>query len=576
VKLAPLVTFLFLILAPVCAQIKLELCIPGEGQAIDEYGGSHEFDDSLGVGIFLQDLISDLHSKAYLAASVDSISYSPGKTIAWLNTGKKYNHVYVSLGQIDNHLLRLFNLRPALYQRQALSFAAFRNLQKRLLSHYENSGYPFAASSLSDLEINGDTIRGNLVIEKNRRYHIDSIHIYGNAPVEPRFLYRHLGIHPGDPYSEEKFRSAGQVIRETGYLSEIRAAEMEFMSESADLYLYLDRLNASSFNGILGIIPGGADHKTRLAGELNLNLVNAFRRMETISLQWHSPGNNIQQMDLELGQPYLFGRAFGIDVRFHMYRQDSTWLNVEAEAGVPFSIPGRGIVRVFGKTLGTSIIANGTQSDGPDLTAAEVSGQVLGLSYRHGRVDSRINPYRGWLVRTSVGAGNKKVTPPPGGSFSGAERKTGFGEGMLQLHWFVPVTPSSTIMLSNLSAIKLNLGSRENDYFFANEMYLLGGLHSIRGFDERSLAASAYSIQRIEYRYLLDKAGNIFMFFDGMAYRQKLPGTVNSDLPFGFGGGLTFDTRAGQFSVSYALGRQQGNPLSFRSAKVHMGITSRF
>jgi outer membrane protein assembly factor BamA len=67
-------------------------------------------------------------------------------------------------------------------------------------------------------------------------------------------------------------------------------------------------------------------------------------------------------------------------------------------------------------------------------------------------------------------------------------------------------------------------------------LFLLGGLESIRGFDDRSIAASAYSLQKIEYRYLFDDASNLFLFFDGMIYNQKLPDGHKSDKPFGFGG----------------------------------------
>ncbi len=132
-------------------------------------------------------------------------------------------------------------------------------------------------------------------------------------------------------------------------------------------------------------------------------------------------------------------------------------------------------------------------------------------------------------------------------------------------------------MLANLSGIRLNIGTdKEEDYFFTNELFLLGGLHSVRGFDEKSIAASSYTIQRIEFRYLFDQAGNMFLFFDGMAYRRKLHSQSKTGYPFGFGAGMTLDTRAGQFSITWAAGKQDEIPVSLRSAKIHLGIISRF
>lgn len=573
-----IILFLLTILAPLNAQISLEtLYQSGSDSGIMADHDKIVFDDTVSLKKYLHDLITELHRRNYLEASIDSLIYTPGKAIAYIHAGHRYNMVHVSFDNIDKQILRTLNVRTGRYEMNAVKISDFRELQDKFMTFYENSGYPFVTSSLSDLEINQDTIRGQLLIEKNRLYNFDSIYIYGDVSVGRNYIYRLIGIHPGDIYSEEKFKNAGQFVKETAFLTEMRTAEVEFRNEAADLYLYLNRRPASQFSGIVGIMPGGKDQKTRLAGELNLNLMNVFSRMEYISLLWQSPGNQIQQVDLGLGQPYFLGKAFGLDLNLNIYRQDSTYIKVTAEAGVPFSLPGRGTVRVFGRTTGTSPIAgpgHGVRSGAP---AAQVSGQIFGFSYYNNKIDSRLNPYRGWMIKTSLGAGNKKVTPPQDFSGYDEEIKTGSGEGILQMELFIPVTAVSTILLNNLSGFKLNIGGkREQDYFFSNELFLLGGLHTIRGFDERSLAASSYMIQRIEYRYLFNSAGNIFLFFDGMAYREKLPGSDISDMPFGFGGGLTFETRAGQFSISYAVGRQLDNPLSLRSAKIHMGIINRF
>ena len=534
------------------------------------------FQDSIDIEIYLQDLISELHSAAYLAASIDSLNYSDSMAVAYLYTGRQYRRVNTSLDSVDKELLRRLNIRTRRFEKP-VSFEDFRKLQSLILSYYEDSGYPFVKVSLSEPVVDGDMISGPLSIEKNKPYNIDSIHIMGDLPVDVKHLYRHIGISPGDPYNEKKFKNAGVLLRETAFLTEVRAPEMEFMSNSADMYLYVGRRQASQFSGLLGILPGGPDQSFKIAGELNLSLLNVLGKMENIELQWQNPGNNIQQLDVGAGQPYLFGRSFGVDVQLHMHRQDSTYMKIEAEAGIPFAIPDRGILRAYVRTTGSALIAGGGYVAGMTVPAAEVRGNSAGLSWRHYKIDNRINPYRGWMVHGSLGAGNKTIKLPADLTATEKVSKAGFGEGSVRLEWFLPVTGSGTLMLANISAIKRNFGAgNDDDYFFANEMFLLGGIHSIRGFDERSIAASAYSIQRIEYRYLFEESSNIFLFFDGMAYTQKLPGPDLSDIPYGLGGGFTFNTRAGQFAISYALGSQMGSPLSFRSGKVHMGIVNRF
>ncbi|TVR71223.1 MAG: hypothetical protein EA408_09470 [Marinilabiliales bacterium] len=529
-----------------------------------------QFNDTLGIERHLAGIISALHSMAHLEASVDSLVFDRCGATAYIHAGARYGTIGVCLGGIDREVLGRLNIRERRYERRPVDIASFRQLQHRLLTHYENNGYPFASVALEGTEIHNDTIRGRLTVQRNRHYRIDSIHVYGDTRVERKHLYRHIGIVPGDPYSEKRFRQAGQRIRETGFFEEIREPEVEFMREEADLYLYLNHRQSGSFNGIIGLAPSGSGG-IRLAGEAGLDLANMFNRMERIGLHWQSPGNGVQQIDIELGQPYLFGRAFGADLNFHMFRQDSAYLRVEGEAGIPFTITGGGAVSLFGRTSSVMVIAGKEQVPG-GIPAAGVRSRMTGLSWRYRRIDNLVNPRRGWSFRTSLGAGSRSVTEP-----GNQDATAWFAEGAGEIRLFIPVATASTIMLSGNSAGKLNIGhDREADHFYAGELYLLGGIHTIRGFDERSIAATEYFIPRVEYRYLFDATGNIFLFFDGLAYRARLPGGTTSDTPFGLGTGITVGTRAGQFTISYAVGRELGNPFSFRSSRVHMGVLSRF
>ena len=55
-----------------------------------------------------------------------------------------------------------------------------------------------------------------------------------------------------------------------------------------------------------------------------------------------------------------------------------------------------------------------------------------------------------------------------------------------------------------------------------------------------------------------------------------MSGSYHYDYPFGFGLGATFHTKAGNFYISYALGQQKNNPVSFKTGKIHFGMDVRF
>nr|MBP6574182.1 hypothetical protein [Flavobacteriales bacterium] len=49
-----------------------------------------------------------------------------------------------------------------------------------------------------------------------------------------------------------------------------------------------------------------------------------------------------------------------------------------------------------------------------------------------------------------------------------------------------------------------------------------------------------------------------------------------SDDPVGFGVGASFETKAGIFGLTYALGQQFSNPIDLREGKIHFGFSTLF
>jgi hemolysin activation/secretion protein len=109
-----------------------------------------------------------------------------------------------------------------------------------------------------------------------------------------------------------------------------------------------------------------------------------------------------------------------------------------------------------------------------------------------------------------------------------------------------------------------------------NELFRIGGMNSLQGFDDLSIRASSYGIALWELRFLMAKIAYINAFFNGAWYEQKIKNNNMHDFPFGFGLGITFTTKAGLFYLSYALGRQLDNPISFKTGKIHFGLAVQF
>jgi len=48
------------------------------------------------------------------------------------------------------------------------------------------------------------------------------------------------------------------------------------------------------------------------------------------------------------------------------------------------------------------------------------------------------------------------------------------------------------------------------------------------------------------------------------------------DYPYGFGVSAAIETKAGIFGITYAMGKQLDNKISFKSAKIHFGYINYF
>ena len=109
---------------------------------------------------------------------------------------------------------------------------------------------------------------------------------------------------------------------------------------------------------------------------------------------------------------------------------------------------------------------------------------------------------------------------------------------------------------------------------------LIKGLRNYKNFKLNIIAKlniiKLFKTRIIEIKYLFEQNSSFYAFWNGAYYYKNVVQNVTEDFPWGFGIGLDFDTRAGIFSLSYALGKQFDNSFEIQAAKIHFGYISRF
>ncbi len=537
----------------------------------------------------LNDLVSKLYDKSYLAASVDSIVEDSNQTKAILRIGPAYEWVRLRNGNIDEGLLSQVGFRERLYRRKPFRYSQVRKLQEAILRYAENNGHPFAVVKLDSFSMDSGQVRAAIFLQKNQLIRIDSLSIEGNARISKRYLYHYFGIQPGGLYNEAQIRRIPVRIKELSFLGEERPLNIAFYKEKATVNLFLKPRKASKFNFLIGFLPNNeATGRLLVTGEAEVKLQNAFGAGEFLMVEWRRLKTNTTDLDARFTYPYLPLLPFGVDFSLDLYRNDTIFWERGLSFGFQYNFTGGNYLKAFVENEISRLITVDTilvKSTKILPDRLDITRNFYGLEYQLEKLDYRLNPRKGFAVRLNGKIGKREILRNPdiikleddldpdfdfNTLYDSIRLKTTQYEIHYGLDQYFPLTARSVIKVA------VNGAALISQDILSNELFRIGGNHLLRGFDEESIRASFYNILTLEYRFLLGQNSYFYLFGDAAYLENEVNRGSLVDRPFGFGAGMTFETKAGLFAVAYALGRQLDNPIDLRSAKIHFGYVNYF
>ncbi len=521
-----------------------------------------EFVDSLSQLRYLQDFYLKLISRGYIETHFDTLEDNSLSLVLKLNKGAQYNWDQMTLG--ENLQSQNF---PFLDSGEFFNSVKLIDGIEKQINFYENNGYPFARVYFDSLSISRQEISGKLVSDLGDYVVIDSVIIKGGAKTSKQFVLRQIGIAKGQVYNESQIKKIDSKLQNIPFIEVIRSSEVFFTKGKATLALYIKDKSASRFDGILGINPDEITGKLTIVGDVKVNLLNAFKRGERVLLNFESIKENTQNYAFEIDYPFLFGTRVGLITSINYFRQDTTFANLNLKGGFSFFLENQQRVYVFANVIqSNSLLAQTTTTN----QFQSLQTIYLGFIYEINTLDYRLNPRKGWAASAELNSGNKTIGSPTGNN-NEEEDLTSFQiKSDVSVSYFIPVFKKSTVKLGVQS------GNIFGESIYDNELYQIGGLNTVRGFNQQSFLVSNYAIVTSEFRYLFDRNSAVFGFFDASFYEKKSVDEFVTDTPFGFGAGVNFQTGAGIFTLTYGLGKQQGNPILIKNGKVHFGFVSLF
>lgn len=441
-----------------------------------------------------------------------------------------------------------------------IDYPEYLVLGEQILKKLEKTGYPFASVKLDSLEFENDTLFCQIKLDKSKYITYDSIILKGDLTLSKSYLQSYLQFKKGNGYNESDIQKISKRISELQYAIEIQPFGIEFVEEKANLYLFLNKRKINQFDGIVGFAPiNQTTGKIGFTGELKLALVNTFKIGESVYLRWNAPETMSQLLDIETKFPYLFKTPFGADFSFQLDKKDTSYIKMNSNISVNYFFNGNNFLKTFiDYTTSNRLTTNENSSDS---TFGNLTKTMYGIALYYKNLDFIFNPRKGvqLIVSASMGKNNTDLE-------ISLSRYAIIGNGK----GFIPIYKNIVGMIGLQSGFLLGKS------LYKNEMFRLGGTNSIRGFDELSIYADQYVFGTLEIRYIMSKFSYFNLFWDGGWYQQNIGDQILSDTPYGFGIGIAFETKAGIFNLSYALGKQMNNPISLKTGKIHFGIAVQF
>lgn len=523
------------------------------------------FKDSISFQMYQRDLIQLARRKGYALASIDKIQTLKDTTLIRLYLGKRFEEVLLTVEEGDRSVVsKAISQREKILLNLPITSAGFAASMEQIEKAFLNDGFPFSKISIHMDSVQGERLYAKLDCEKGQRYTWKVVNVKGDSTVRSALLQNLLDIHEGEAYNESLFQDISKKIQQINYLQEMKPAELLFTPEGVELYLYVKSLPLSSLNGFVGLQPTPDNSGYKLAGDIQLKLLNVFHKGESFDLHWRNLQGVTQQFNTQLNLPYLFKTPFGIDGKFYLYKRDSSFLDVQSRVAIEYAFTGNTKAAFFYQRKSSNVLAAGINS-ATYSNLANVSSNNYGLGFFKSAVDYIPNPTRGYVISLSgsVGQRNTRVSD----TIPIQQTLQINAESSVEI--YVPIAKRNVLYLGNKS------WSLNTDPLYQNELLRFGGLLWQRGFNEDDFFGSTVSTTSLEYRFLFDQDSRVFVFGDLTWYENNAI-TYTKDVPYGFGAGFAFGTEIGTFSLVYAIGSQRNNPVLIQNGRIHFGYIAYF
>ncbi len=529
--------------------------VPGELKK-----ATYVFRDSNSFHKRIQKQLLRQRKNGYINVSVDTFKIEEDSVTLFLYKGNQYT--WKSFDLIYPKEINVSLKKYKVKKGKPINLPSLFEYKTNLVKTLENAGYPFAQVS-GKLKTDSSQISVIYKVVPGKKFIFDTI-AFNKSNISKTFIERYLGIKPGMLYDESLVTKIPTKIAQLSFLELKKKPVIRYGNNLARPEFQLVAKKSNFFNGLIGITPDeDKENSLIITGDIELSLINSLGKGESLKLKWKRNDKYSQELDASLKWPFLFKTPLGISSNIDILKEDTSFVDIEWSAGLYTFINGGNSITGYYKNTRTIVLS---PSDTTSIFPATNYG--TGILFDFQKFDNILNPLKGYHIIVDIGAGRRESSNT---SDTTGQEKSGYFEGAIELTGFVPIYKNWTLKISNSSS-----GLYSDKPFFKNDLFRVGGLKTLRGFDENAFYATFYSISNIELRWLFEQNSHVKIFSDLGWINTKYLETNNITRAYSFGLGLNLHTTAGIFTINYALGKFNDNAFLLNNAKIHFGYINNF
>jgi hypothetical protein len=493
-------------------------------------------------------ILQQVKKGGFFTARIDSISKTNKELIAYLDLGKKINEIIIvtkkenTNGIIDSGVDSI-----------KIKTREFSDLTNQLLKQIDRKGNSFSEITYVNPLLKNDTLFLEMKISNSSPRKIDKVITRGYEDFPKKFISKYFLIDKNTVFSKQKLNQVSALSNKLDFIKEKKAPEVLFKKDSTHLYLFLDKIGISSFDGLVNFSSKENGKGLLLNGNLDLKLNNTFNTGEKFEIIWNKVSDEKTDFKINSYVPYILNSKFSTTLEFYLYRQDSTFINTNFELKTDYSINQKSHASILYSSEKSNYLLNISNND-----LASYSNYFIGLGYEL-KKSSTSNLYKyknGLNLNLTIG-----------------KRKTD-RESINQLKFHFSAFANVQINNRGYLNIKNESGLLTSKNYLLNELFRIGGANSIRGYNEQSIFTNGYSYSNIEFRYSLDTSSYLYSITDLGVYKENTTSKIKKLL--GIGAGYQFRIGNNLVNLGYVISTNSSTNAKLNSSRLVVRWTSFF